>query len=323
MLKAHPVAQRLMELVQTGTVPAAHVSSYWEEMGQRIVVEVRADGNWVLQDVGIGHSATMHPVERLLHVIERLSYLPVSSRLRSYPAIWRLAKQLARETACGLTFDVWKYAMVLATIVDHCQQQELSPKTFALIGDGNGFFGALLRRYHRQCTIYSIDLPKSLVFQVRMHVAADATVPLALLPDGLPRVHERAQVVLVAPQHLDQIPDTIDFAVSVASMQEMTAFSIASYFTFLRRRSQPHSRFYCISRLCKELPGGEVCRFEDYPWALDDEVFLNGVCPFYTHSFSLHTSRQGPRVLGWRIPCVNYFDGVHVHRLVHLTPEQP
>ena len=103
-----------------------------------------------------------------------------------------------------------------------------------------------------------------------------------------------------------------------ASMQEMNEFSIASYFSFLRRRSSPSSRFYCANRLWKQLPGGEIASFNDYPWQEDDEIFFDGPCPYYTHFFARYTLANGPRVLG-RVPFINYCDGIHMHRLVRLV----
>lgn len=104
-------------------------------------------------------------------------------------------------------------------------------------------------------------------------------------------------------------------------MQEMTRFSIETYFRFLRRRSQPQSRFYCVNRARKTLVGGEVNEFAAYPWRPEDEVFLDGPCPYYTHYLAPYTTACGPRILGLHLPCVNTFDGLHWHRLVRLAPE--
>ena len=102
-------------------------------------------------------------------------------------------------------------------------------------------------------------------------------------------------------------------------MQEMNPHSIDSYFKFLRIRSTQSSRFYCVNRLRKELPGGEVPIFTDYPWEKQDEVFIDFRCPYYTH-FVGPTGSKGPRVLRVRVPLINHFDGQIMHRLVHLAP---
>lgn len=104
---------------------------------------------------------------------------------------------------------------------------------------------------------------------------------------------------------MERIAEEIDCAISIASMQEMNEVSIAAYFTFLRWRSKPSSRFYCVNRLQKELPGGEVTSFYAYPWREDDEVFMDGPCPYYTHFFAPYTIPNGPRLFGVRVPFIN------------------
>jgi len=58
--------------------------------------------------------------------------------------------------------------------------------------------------------------------------------------------------------------------------QKMRESSIASYFSFLRKRSAPNSHFYCLNRERKELSGGEVASFLYYPWDRKDRIFLDG-----------------------------------------------
>jgi hypothetical protein len=124
----------------------------------------------------------------------------------------------------------------------------------------------------------------------------------------------------VHPKYIELVPDEIDCAISFVSMQEMNPFSIASYFAFLRRRSTPRSRFYCVSRLQKELPGGEISSFFDYPWRAEDEVFIDGPCPYLTYFFDQCTYASGPRLLGMRVPFINCWDGASWHRLARLAP---
>ena len=56
----------------------------------------------------------------------------------------------------------------------------------------------------------------------------------------------QVDITFVLPQDIERITDEIDCAINIASMQEMNEFSITSYFTFLRRRSTPRSRFYSV-----------------------------------------------------------------------------
>lgn len=316
-----PVIEALLQMAEQDPYPVGHTSSYWREWGERNVI-ARDGAALTLQGVGIGGVGKRRLAGRALGVLERLSYRSVTSRLSTYRTVWRLTTRLARDLSCRLTFDVWKYSVVLAVLSDHWRQYGLSPRTFALIGDGHGFLGALIRRYLPGIHVYCIDLPKTLVFQVRAHSLTDPGASIALLASGQPLRDEHAAVTVVLPQDIERISDEIDCAINVASMQEMTAFSIASYFAFLRRRSTPQSRLYCVNRLRKELPGGEIASFTEYPWRRDDQIFIDGVCPYYTHFLAPYTGRNGPTIFGVRVPWVNSFDGVHVHRLVRLVPER-
>ncbi len=311
----NPVIESLLQIVEADPLPVAHTSSYWQRYGSETLVE-RRGAEIVLRGAGFGSMYARNPTTRLLHALERLSYRSVTSHLKSYPYVWQTAKRLARDLSFGLTFDVWKCAVSLALLADHWKAHGLAPRTFALIGDGYGFLGALIRRYLLGIKMYHIDLPKTLVFQAHTHETADRKATMSMLS-----AHgEGTDITFVLPQDIERVPDEIDCAINIASMQEMNEFSIASYFAFLRRRSMPHSRFYCVNRLRKELPGGEVASFTNYPWQEGDEVFIDEICPYYIHFFAPYTLPKGPRLFGVRVPYVNYFDGIHMHRLARLAP---
>lgn len=311
----NPAIESLLRIVEADPLPAAHTSSYWQRYGRETVVE-RRDNGLFLRGSGFGYVYARHPALRLLNSFMRMSYRSVTVLLPRYPAVWGVTKRLARDLSFGLTFDVWKSSVVLALLLEHWTDCQLSPRTFAMIGDGYGFLSALIRHSIPVTRMYCIDLPKTLVFQARTHEAADGEATMSVLSA---QGGGGTDVIFVPPQDLELISDGIDCAINIASMQEMNKLSIESYFTFLRRRSTPHSRFYCVNRLRKELPGGEITSFLDYPWQTDDEIFIDGVCPYYSRFFAPHTSPNGPRLFGLRIPFVNYFDGVHLHRLVRLA----
>ncbi|MDP2600357.1 MAG: putative sugar O-methyltransferase, partial [Deltaproteobacteria bacterium] len=188
-----------------------------------------------------------------------------------------------------------------------------TPKMFVLLGDGYGTLGACIRNLFPQARLYFIDLPKGLLFQLKTMEKIGGEN--ALLSEDKTEIAENNFVV---PDAIGKIAEKIDCAINIASMQEMNQQSIATYFKFLRERSSPNSHFYCVNRLRKELPGGEVASFLDYPWNAKDQVFVDGSCPYYTHFYSPRTFKNGPRFLGLRIPFINHFDGPMVHRLVHL-----
>ena len=92
----------------------------------------------------------MGRLNRAARLVERLTYWPVTAGLRSHASVWRTASRLAQELSLDLTFDVWRQSVALALLADHQNAYDLSPRTFALIGDGDGFLGALIRRYAKR-----------------------------------------------------------------------------------------------------------------------------------------------------------------------------
>jgi len=316
----NPIIPVLCEMARTASLPPESVSSHWQVHGRQTVVECHAD---TVSLRASGFPTVVRPGfgGRVLYAAERWSYRSVTAQLKSFPAVWQVVRRLLCQLGGGPDFHAFKSACVLATLSDHWAAQGVSPKTFMLIGDGDGFLGALIRRYLPSARLYCVDLPKTLVFQAQMHSVTDPSATLSLLGQHgrIPEV-EASHVIFVLPQAIEEISEPIDCAINMTSMQEMTTEMIAAYFSFLRRRSIPQSRFYCVNRAHKELSGGEVIRFEDYPWQSDDEVFLDGVCPYYTHFFAPYTCPRGPRCFGLRVPYLNYFDGCHRHRLVRLAP---
>lgn len=194
--------------------------------------------------------------------------------------MWRSARALAAELQGDLTFPVFKAAAALAVLVDHFESHGLAPRTLAFIGCGSGFFGTLALRVIPDSRAYFIDFPKMLLFQAR---SIERALPGAAMrfrgSDSDPRV----TATFVPSWEAESIDDRIDCAVNMASMQEMNVHSIGAHFDFLRRRSGPQSRFYCVNRECKKMLGGEVAAFSEYPWHPDDEIFIDTVCPYYTH----------------------------------------
>ncbi len=312
----NPVTESLLEQVRLNPYPKEHTSLYWQSEGENLSIQ-RREEDLLFKGFGIAPSGREGVAWKTFHALERASYGGVTSRLRSYGKTWTALRQLARDLSIRVSYDIWKSAVILAILADHWEEHRLSPRTFAMIGDGSGILGALVRRVRPGVRMFCIDLPKALTFQSYFHSRADGQVRLsrALAPG-----QGNADVVFVLPQEAESVSEPIDCAVNIASMQEMNACSIQSYFQFLRKRSRADSRFYCVNREEKKLPGGETSRIDGYPWGAKDQVFLDGPCPYYTHTLSRCMRPTGPRWLGIRIPFVNSFDGPMRHRLVHLEP---
>lgn len=319
--------ESLLEVTEREPLPEPHTSSHWKRYGAQTVAE-RREGRIFLRASGFsGHSRTSAAGSFFCY-LERVCYGPLTARLKSWQAVWMETKRFARVLGISLTRHEWTCAVVMAMLRDHFQEQRLSPTRFAMIGDGDGFLGALLLRClpDSPLTLFSIELPKALVFQAWTYQTAFPETPIrALLPAGPPAqapggTGAGREVILVHPDCLESVPGPIDCAVNMVSMQEMRPASVRAYFDFLRRRGGPQSRFYCVNKLRNRLPGGETSNFMEYPWQDSDDLFLDRECPYLRFFIDFSVYPTGPRLWGLRIPWVHYFEGVHQERLVRLAP---
>lgn len=176
----NPVIESLLKIVETDPIPDVHISSFWRGYGRETIVERRGD-DLTLRAAGFDTIHRMGIRARALHAVERLSYRSVTFQSKSYSRIWRVARHLAHDLQGGPNFYVFKSACALAVLADHWTVHGLSPKTFAVIGDGYGFLGALIRRYLGDVRLYCVDLPKMLVFQSRTHEMSDPEVTMRVL----------------------------------------------------------------------------------------------------------------------------------------------
>jgi len=311
-MSMHPVIKELFTALEKDPLPAADTSSHWKQFGNLTQVGVR-EGQLLLRGEGFGGyvNGRFGPFPGF---VGRWSYRKVSKEIENYERIERKGKELCRKLGIAFTYDAWKQVVALGFLSDHWDAYGLSPQSFVMIGDGYGFLGALIRSVIPNARVFSIDLPKVLLFQAHTHLSADPEVRVSCAAGG-----ENADVIFLAPTDIDDVPSTIDCAVNMASMAEMRDDSIQRYFRFLRERSGPNSRFYCVNRRSKAHPDGTIIEFDQYGWSPEDEIFVDGPCPYYSHFWSSDPASVFPRIPGLRLPFLKSFDGILDHRLVLLA----
>jgi hypothetical protein len=173
------IVRELIDIADQDPLSLEDTSSLWQLYGPQSIIERRGDSLY-LEGQGFGgvHAGRRN---RTLNTIERFAYWGITRQIKSYRAIFKTATQLARRLSFDMTFDIWKQAVVLATLKDHWIECNLEPKTFALIGDGYGFLGALIRCLVPNAYIYNIDLPKTLVFQAFTHSSVFPTRAMSVM----------------------------------------------------------------------------------------------------------------------------------------------
>lgn len=303
----------------SSVAPDVPASSHWRQMHRETVACVEEvsgpKGRLKLSGRGFGNVQNCHPAQMPLEWMTSIGHCLLSKGqldlVGAVGVLRRLFRRIRADCRLKITFDAVRQAFVWQTIRPLLVQRR--PLTWCVIGDGFGVFSALIKEFQPDARIYLIDLPKTLVFQTVYVQMMHPRASHSLLEEG----RDTDFVYCPAPQ----MPDSrggIDVFVNVASMQEMTLDSIARYFDLIRRTGVDDHRFYCCNRVEKKLAGGEVIRFSDYLWSKKDEIYLDGPCPFQRFFLHLRTLPTGPKVLGFRVPFVNYYDGTIWHRLARL-----
>lgn len=294
----------IIQALLSEPTPQEELSSLWQRYERDTAISY-AQGHFSYLPSGFDAVPQLRWKGRILHRLERLTFLTATRRMPLYRKTWPLAKQLTRTLTGGPHYNVtvFRSACALAVLAGYWNRIKTYPRRFALIGDGSGFLGALIRRYLPDPTLYLIDLPKLLAIQAWTHRRADASVSLSFDPTW-PHVG----VVLVLPQDILNIPHSIDCAINILGFQEMPRRSLERYFGFLRARSRPASHLYCVNEEHRQMPNRDGVPFSEYPWKLRDTIYLDEPCPYFTHYLSR------------RFPLLHHFDTPVRHRITSLAP---
>jgi putative sugar O-methyltransferase len=188
---------------------------------------------------------------------------------------------------------------------------QFSRKRISLvIGDGFGTLSSLLYN-NTSHKIICVNLNEVLLVDylfTRGIIRNEQTV-LAETAEDLNEAIETEKIRFIclrADNHelLKNVP--IDIAFNTASMQEMTPQIIGQYFSDMRECKSDSLYFYCCNRIEKLLPDGTTVKFSDYPWDSNDEIIVDGLCPWHQYHYR------------YKLPFYFQYDGPHQHRLVKM-----
>lgn len=273
-------------------------SSHWKKYGA-LQEAAKVGGKWELSGIGFGDHA---PKKWWRHIY----YLPTSVFLlfllrSSDRRIVGIARSLAEKVGRMFSYDVARMILSCELIIRNTSG--LDGITIAIIGDGYGFLGGLLKAINPSVRIIFINLGRTLLFDVFYSFLAYPRCGHKLIVghDNSPPV----DFTYIEAELVNEIKVCADLFINIASMQEMDAEAIATYFRIIR--SQSHTTlFYCCNRTQKSLPDGSVTKFSEYGWLDSDEVIIDELCPWH---------QIAPMN---RPPFIYKFDGPIQHRLVKI-----
>jgi len=299
--------------------PEHVISSHWKFYQEKIKCELNGGKITSLSWLGFGD------LQNKSFLSQTFSWLTIAGYLCQFPnrnellRLMKLAVPLGRKIGFPFSYDCFRQICSLKLIMNKLKN-ERERVNIIIIGDGYGFLGALIKEIFPNSLICLIDLGKSLLVQACCCGKAYPHSSHRLVSESSGTINRSDSEFLYCPaEFLEELDKySFDVAINIASMQEMNQPSINTYFDFLRCHMPPDNLFYCCNRKEKEMPGGEVSRFSEYPWQSKDIHLVDEFCPWHSYFASWGKTKNGPRFLGIRIPFINYFDGPIIHRLTIL-----
>jgi len=309
---------------EPGGVPeeSDYLSSHWVEEGKDLLAERDDSGEIVPTSVYYWGCRWKSFLGRWFDAAHRYVHLPgISHRGRIF-RISRISEKVCHRMGLDSTYNVFRQVCTAELLERHLRHVPPENKLRMLvIGDGTGVLSALLKEMFPSCSVTLVDMGKALLYQAYHCQLAHPRQVHSLEEGGATPVN--ADFLYCPTENLSALEKyDFDVAVNVASMQEMNAATIAKYFGLLRRSLRINNLFYCCNRESKTLIGGEISAFYNYPWLPKDQTLMEETCPWHRYIVGRYRAVNGPKIFGFRIPFLSYFDGLVLHRLAVLATER-
>lgn len=279
-------------------------SSHWKKFGKFQKIK-KINDDYVLRGIGFGNN------EIRKNIFLLIKYFFTNIPLKIY--FFKLLKNcrqniinnmyfVAKKSSRLFDFDFARNILTVNLLMERIP--DIEEKTFCIIGDGYGALGCLLKKSFPKSKIIFINLGRTLLFDLYYSKKVFPNMDHFLIRSNNDPYSKDFNYV-EAEIH-KKIDIKSDIFVNVHSMQEMRYKDIKSYFMMMRKQ-KTETWFYCCNRVSKKLPDGEIINFSEYPWSGDDNIIIEGLCPW----------AQGfPRNIP---PFYQKFDGPIYHRLIKFA----
>ena len=300
---------------QQSSVHSDVTSSFWKESGSQHVVQFKK-GNYELSGYGIGDFINNSMWKQIRHFPESYLSKALLKKHRCNEAVIKNGLEVTNRSGRTFNFDCAKHLLAVNEIIKHlpCGDRknikltQRGVKTACVIGDGYNFFSNLLKMLDPNIKLVSVNLGRSLFFDVYFSAKCLPNEKTALLcpEDDIFETHDNSSIIFLEAEKYDLLRGLpIDLFINITSMQEMDPSVVQKYFDYMRASTSENVYFYCCNRKEKRLPDNTIVRFEDYPWQLSTIIF-DELCPWHQ-----------------KFPTSNYpfwkpFDGPIQHRFVRL-----
>lgn len=281
------------------------VSSHWKLYGEKTYVSFSDDFSSAYIKAEGFDDLLQNSIINILKNLPIYIYL----RIKYYPRLSKKLLKTVQKIAIAqnrvVSYNVIKQALSINSIIN--AGINLDRKNIAIIGDGNGFLGLLIKNIFPSVKIVQINLAKMLIFDYIYTSSYNCKYKLNFVVNKNNYSNINDFNFVPAEKIFEIGIDNIDFFINIASMQEMNPNITKKYFKLIRNQNKKEIFFYCCNREEKKLPDGKLAVFKNYNWASNDKIIFDETCDWY---FKYPVSRP---------PFVKKFDGIHRHRLIKIN----
>lgn len=308
--KLDSIQRKLLEIIQGGK-DANQKSSHWLKHTENFIFK----DDCVKGIDGFSNRSRRFPGSSIIHgILQKRNFadLPIPKQSVWYSA----AKFTCKKQGRNLDLCMLRHVFTLDHLEKNLNLNKI--KNVCVIGDGQANFVSLAINTPSFEKILSINLPEVLLSDWELINKLNLREKTAVL-----ETESEIDSFLSSDMRLGLIAASvakilankpIDLFVNIASFQEMKTKTINEYFTLIKS-STSGAAFYCCNRREKELYGGEVIRFSDFPWDGFERLITDSKCPWHQHYYAYRRHRFIPIPMT-RIP----YDDTHDHRLAKYPP---
>lgn len=172
-----------------------------------------------------------------------------------------------------------------------------------VIGDGKINFLSGMTSIFPNAKIFSINLAEVLIhdYLILKKCKLIDDKEICVLENKEDLLDKKIKLYLITPDNAELLLNgNVDLFVNFSSFQEMNMSDINFYFNIAKTNK---SHLYTCNRYYKTLPGGEVLKFEEYPWGSGRKIFYEK-CHWISKYYN------------FRPPFFHNYDGEHWHCLI-------
>lgn len=243
-------------------------SSHWKNHGE--TPSLLANGE--IDISGMGGFRDFVPASAKNYLRHLLYHFLISNYLKRFSRNQNISiasRIVAKKSKRLFLYDCAKNSIIVETALRGLQCETFGSKNLrkiAIIGDGYGYLGNLLKLLEPNLQIVFINLGKQLLFDMQTTSQIHQNAKSQLIENSDQFMGSEDFQFLEAENFKLLAGANIDFFFNVASMQEMDKEIVDEYFNLMRQSQSKPTYFYCCNRIEKILPNGSPIRFLDYPW---------------------------------------------------------